>query len=216
MQIGFYEWQSEYNCRRVNSIYRAFEQNLSLVKRKVHHHLLRLKLTSLVLKSISDHSSNLLNFLELDSTIFVWWWWCLFFEAPLCVYTHIKHHIHTHRYIDTDIYWILIFPLTTWKSTYLLKVPEYAAKLDLIGSFFNDFNCDIVGVAGYIFLFSLCSFANPVHSRNKNLKYELLLLFFFNCDKCCYRFLLYFWVTANRPHFFFLPSESAIQLCISN
>lgn len=51
------------------------------------------------------------------------------------------------------MYWILIFPPTSWKSSYLLELPEYAANLDLIGSLFNDFNWDIVGVTGYAFLF---------------------------------------------------------------
>lgn len=168
LQIVLYEWQSEYNRRRVNSINWAFGQNLSLLRRKEHHHLLILKLTSLVLKSINDHSSNLLNYLELDSTIFVWWWWCLFLEAALCVCIHINHHIHIHKYIDTVIYWILIFPLKTWKSIYLPKISEYAEKLDLIGSLFSDSNCNIVEVAGYPFPFpSLLTLKSSAQQKQK-------------------------------------------------
>lgn len=203
MQIGFYEWQSEYYCRRVNCINWTFEQNLLLLSWKEHHHhLLILKQISLVLKSISNHSSSLFNFLELDSTIFVWWWWCLFLKAPLCVCTHMNHHIHTHRYIVTDIYWILNFPLTIWKSTYLLKVPEYAKKLDFIESLFNYFNCNIVGVAGYVFLFHfLFTLKSSAWQKQKFEIWAVVIAFFFSCDKNFYIFLLYFWIAANRPHF---------------
>lgn len=77
----------------------------------------------------------------------------------MCIYIYMFLNYHKYIYIYIYVVDFNYFPSqhriesNSLTITYWLKVPKYRAKIDLIRSFFNDFNCNWVGVAGYVFLF---------------------------------------------------------------
>lgn len=133
----------------------------------------------------------------------------------MCVETDKPSQSHTQIY---RYRYILDFNFSPYNlEVYLFaNYPEYAAKLHWIGSLFIwnilDFIWNIVGLLDI----SFCFLSNPVHSRNKNLKYDLLLLFFFSIVT---RIFIYSFCISELQligHIFCLPSESVLQVCISD
>jgi len=62
---------------------------------------------------------------------------------------------------------------------YSPKVPEYAAKIYLIRSFFSDFSCNCVRVAGFVFLFPfLLTLKSSAQHKQKHETSAVILFFF--------------------------------------